>query len=93
MRKLQRSRKLRTVVRHLLEAGVGQIHTWDDVIIALGETLSEDKIEEAIQALVDTEILTQTGHNNDILFFKDLSFAHTLSVVSQNPPEVPFEST
>jgi len=85
MRKLQRSRKLRTVVRHLLEAGVGQIHTWDDVIIALGETLSEDKIEEAIQALVDTEILTQTGHNNDILFFKDLSFAHTLSVVSQNP--------
>jgi hypothetical protein len=91
LHELRHNESTRIVLRYLLEAGAGLIHPLDDVIAAVRETLSNRDAEGALEKLVKHDLLVQTGSNSDIVFFKDLSFAHTLSVVAENPQKYGLE--
>lgn len=85
MAQLRGNATVRDIFRFLLESGVGQIFYMDDIINGLHEKISSGETEKAVDRLVELDLLTQTGINNDVLFFKDLPFAHTLGVISRNP--------
>ena len=75
----------RAIFRLLLATGVGQIFYVADIIRGLPGSMPPPEAEKAINRLVELDLLTQTGVHNDVLFFKDLQFAHTLSVIALNP--------
>jgi len=87
MSELRSNASVRAVFRCLLQNGVGSIHYMDEFVGHLIENIGEAQVQEAVTRLVELELITQTGMNNDVLFFRDLPFAHTLGVISQNPKD------
>ena len=85
MSELHSNADVRTVFRYLIESGVGQIFYVEDIFKGVSKENADVEVERAISQLIKLNLLTQTGINNDVVFFKDLSFTHTLSVISKNP--------
>lgn len=81
----------RDIFVYLITEGSGRIYHIDDVINSIKGKYDEEQINLALLNLVKKDLIVQTGTNNDILFFKDLSMIHTLSVVAQQPAKYGFE--
>jgi hypothetical protein len=75
----------REIINYIIVEGSGNIHHIDDLFSKLGGKYNSEDINSSITELVNSEILVQTGINNDIIFIKDLPLIHTLSVVAESP--------
>ena len=80
----------RMVLRYLFATGVNHIYRWDDITAQLAGTASGCDIADGLQQLVDAKLLTLTGYNDDVIYFKDLELAHSLDVISRDPARYRF---
>lgn len=82
---IEKSTAARIVLYKMYKSGIGQIHYRSDLIKSLKYELPEEQVDSAIQELITSEFLIQTGPHEEVLYVTDPKFAHNLGVVIEDP--------
>lgn len=69
------------VVRRLYSQGIGNIHNWSEISMALLDEFGEQQIDHAVKELVQLNFLIRTGAQDDILFTAQPEFAHIFGLI------------
>jgi len=69
------------VLRRLYSQGIGNIHNWSDISMALSDEFGEQQIDHAVKELVELNFLIRTGAQGDILFTAQPEFAHIFGLI------------
>jgi len=72
---------VRSIFRYLINQGASRIYNWNDILNACRDG-SHDDYEYicALEKLVNNHTLTQTGQDNEVIYFSNMDKAHTLYV-------------
>lgn len=81
---LKKNSSVKIVLHGLLDSGAGKIFN-QSILTTEFSALSSDELSDTIGILVSANLLVQTGSNNETIFFKDLTFAHTLRMLMADP--------